>query len=359
MLIGCAAAPPPPASAPAEAARAVAPVEVAAAVEVTSAAAGPAPAPEVAAEVTTPEVKPPLGTCEIRRGYWDSQVARTLRSASGRAYGTIVRADELRFVVEGGARAEFTALGVRLQTSPRASDLPLFTTRDDLVFAGVMRAGKAMPLVWATSEGPRLRVAPPRDRRVRFVGAPEVEVACETLTLQRGFGDTVNPEHRLRPRGPVAVAATPGGPAALHLHLTRAVAVEKLEQSGAQVKIAWPIEDGPLVEAIVSGWVDGRLIAALRDPQVGSFAASGLSLVGSSHWSGCGAEYPLFVAAGGAPEAVGVILRGTRVRAKGRRGEYVAVEVEGQAVRESPPPFTLRKGASFLLTAAAAADCGR
>lgn len=307
---------------------------------------------------TPPAVDPPATTCEIHTEYWYSHGPRTLRSESGRAYGTIRHADEMRLTTAGGAAVEFTSLGLRLRMRKHAGDVPVYPRRE-LVFADVLQAGLGTPLGWSAVEGPRLRVAPPRDRRVRFVSAPALEVDCEALTLESGYSDVVTADRRLRPRGPIAVAATPGGPAVLHLHLPHAVEVQKIEVAGSLAKIAWPIADGGLSDATVRGWVDARLLAPLPKPSGGEMVGGALGLEGTSHWTGCGAEHPLYVDAGGGPEVVGEILAGTRVKAGARRGVLIAVEVIGQATRMKPTPIMLRPGARFLLDPAAAEECSR
>ncbi|PCC74155.1 hypothetical protein SAMN02745121_07979 [Nannocystis exedens] len=315
--------------------------------------------PPPTAEAASPPATgaPAPSTCELHQSNWDSPTARTLRSASGRAFAAILSADELRFVADGEATAEFTSFGLRLRTTPRPGDLPVYT-RGELVFGGVLQAGNT-PLMWTSVGGPSLRVAPPKDRRVRFVDAPTVDVACDTLALEESYSDLAVPDSRLRPRGPIAVAATAGGPPVLHLHLKRAVPVKRLADAGSQVKIAWPIADGALAESTVSGWVEARLVEPLKDSTEGEFLARGLSLEGSAHWDGCGAEHPLYVDTGRGAEPVGEILAGTRVRMGPRRGELVVVDVEGPWVRQNPPPLRLRPGAKFLLAPADAADCSR
>jgi hypothetical protein len=148
---------------------------------------------------TPPAVDPPATTCEIHTEYWYSHGPRTLRSESGRAYGTIRHADEMRLTTAGGAAVEFTSLGLRLRMRKHAGDVPVYPRRE-LVFADVLQAGLGTPLGWSAVEGPRLRVAPPRDRRVRFVSAPALEVDCEALTLESGYSDVVTADRRLRPR---------------------------------------------------------------------------------------------------------------------------------------------------------------
>jgi hypothetical protein len=350
LLVGCATVRPPqppvPTKAPSGAAAPVVPAEA------TPPPAAPPGSPPATATA------PPPSTCELHQSNWDSPTARTLRSASGRAFATILSADELRFVADGEATAEFTSFGLRLRTTPRPGDLPVYT-RGELVFGGVLQAGQATPLMWTPVAGPRLRVAPPKDRRVRFVDEPTVDVACDALALEESYSDLAVPDHRLRPRGPIAVAATAGGPPVLHLHLERAARVKRLADAGPQVKIAWPITDGALVESTVSGWVEARLVEPLKDSIADEFLADGLSLEGSTHWGGCSAEHPLYVDTGRGAEAVGEILAGTRVRTGSRRSELVVVDVEGPSVRERPSPLRLRPGARFLLAPADAADCSQ
>ncbi|WAS90030.1 hypothetical protein [Nannocystis punicea] len=348
LLLGCAAAQPP---------ELLAPATTPSAASAVPAETPPAPAAPPPVEAASPPATatPPPSTCELHHSNWDSPTARTLRSASGRSFGAIRSADELRFVADGEATAEFTSFGLRLRTTPTPGDLPVYT-RGELVFGGVLQAGNT-PLVWTPIGGPRLRVAPPTDRRVRFVDDPSVDVACDALALEESYSDLAVPDRRLRPRGPVAVAATPGGPPVLHLHLKRAARVKWLADAGSQVKIAWPIADGALVESTVSGWVEARLVEPLNNWIAGEFPPGSFSLQGTTHWGGCSAEHPLYVDTGRGAEPVGEILAGTRVRTGPRRGELVVVEVEGPAVRESPPPLRLRPEARFLLAPADAADC--
>lgn len=366
LLVGCAAAPTappqPPASPPAPIAVA-APVAVPASAPASAPAsvpdpAPPAPAPAVA-PVPAPAPPPAPTTCEITQSSWDHPAGVPLRTPTGRPYLTIRRADEVTVRTAGGVVVEYSAHGLRLRSAPRTGDLPLYPTAE-LDFAGVLQAGLATALNWAPADGPRLRVSPRTDRRVRFLADPAVELACADLGLTHGFSELPATDHHLRARPSIAVATSPGGPAVLHLHLARAVPVKLLARSGAHAQIAWPIADGPLADATVRGWVDARLVVLkdnflLGDPH----GFGGLGLRGTSHWGGCAGEHPLHVDAGRGPEPIGTILAGTRVLKGRRRGAFVEVVVEGQATQSVPVPFTLRPGARFLLAPAAADECAR
>lgn len=356
LLVGCAAAPiAPPTPPPAR----PTPPAIVPAQPVAPAPSEPPPAPSTAPPAPAPAPAPlaPATTCEIKQEHWDARPARPLRTPSGRIYATLTGADTLRFTTQDHVTAEATVHGLRLQTTPHAPDLPLYP-RDELLFAGVVRAGGGTALRWSAVDGPHLRVAPAPDRRVRFIATPEQDVACDRLALQRGYGDSPAPYHRLRPRGPIAVAATMDGPPVVHLQLTRPVPVALLERVGPRAKIAWPISDGPLADATVIGWVAGHLVDELTRADGGTLhGLGGLGMAGTSHWGGCTAEHPLHVDAGRGPEPVGTILPGTRVRTGPRRGALVLVEVEGPATRLIPTPVKLHPGAQFLLAPADARDC--
>jgi hypothetical protein len=87
-------------------------------------------------------------------------------------------------------------------------------------------------------------------------------------------------------------------------------------------------------------------------------SGTGMGMEGTSHWSGCRTDHPLLADAGGGPENVGTILRGTRISKGKRHGALVAVEIVGPALRQVPPPLKLRAGARFLLAPADATECG-
>ena len=359
LLVGCAAAPTappqPPASPPA-------PIAVVAPAPAPAPVAEPAPVPAVApvpAPAPPPAPAPAPTTCEITQSYWDHPTGLPLRTPAGRPYLTIRRADEVTLRTAGGVVVEYSAHGLRLRSAPRTGDLPLYPTAE-LGFAGAVQAGLATGLNWAPVDGPRLRVTPRTDRRVRFVADPAVDVACASLGLGPGISEHPTADHDLRARPSIAVATSPGGPAVLHLHLARTVPVKLLARSGAHAQIAWPIADGPLADATVTGWVDARLVVVkdsflLGDPH----GFGGLGLSGTSHWGGCAGEHPLHVDAGRGPEPVGTILAGTRVIKGRRRGAFFEVVVEGQATQSIPVPFTLRPGARFLLAPADADECAR
>lgn len=366
LLVGCAGAPAAPPRAPAPIVAAIVAPAPIAPTPIVAPAPILAPAPIAPAAIVTPiapaailepTVAPTPTTCVIQQTFWDSPTARPLRTPRGRPYATIRRADDLTLRSEGGAVAEFTAHGLRLRTHPRARDLPLYT-RVSLVFADTLQAGLTTPLTWTPALGPTLQVTPPSDPRVRFVTAPAVAVACASLTLTPGFGELPVPDHRLRARPTIAVAASAGGPAVLHLRLTRDVPVKLVERVGAQARIAWPIADGALTDATVLGWVDARLVAPPGPATLGTLHGfAGLGLIGTSHWGGCASEHPLHVDTGRGPEEVGTILPGTRVTPGPRRGALVEVVVLGPATRSTPDPFQLRPGATFLLAPADAREC--
>jgi hypothetical protein len=289
---------------------------------------------------------------------WTPERAQVLRTPSGLVFATMTHADVISLATHDGARLETRLYGLLLHSTARPRDLPLFIRNDDLVFAGVLRAGRATGLRWTPADGPRMRVAPPRDPRVRFVGSPAVEVACADLALVPGATGTASPEHTLRGPGPIAVAASPGGPAVVHLRPGRTGDVTLLERDGRHVKIAWLIADQALADATVIGWVDGARIGDLSPASGGSMHAGHMSgLKGTSDWGGCQAEHPLLADAGRGPELVGTILVGTRVRRGPRRGALVEVEVEGPSVQQVPPVLKLRSGAKFLLAPPDAIEC--
>ena len=270
----------------------------------------------------------------------------------------MTHADVISLATHDGARLEARLYGLLLHSTARPRDLPLFIRNDDLVFAGVLRAGRATGLRWTPADGPRMRVAPPRDPRVRFVGSPAVEVACADLALVPGDTGTARPEHTLRGPGPIAMAASPGGPAVVQLRPGHTGDVTLLDRDGRHVKIAWLIADKALADATVIGWVDGARIGDLSPASGGSMHAGHMSgLKGTSDWGGCQAEHPLLADAGRGPETVGTILVGTRVRRGPRRGALVEVEVEGPSVQQVPPVLKLRSGAKFLLAPPDAIEC--
>ncbi len=327
--------------------------------------ATPAPASTAAADVpVVPQPaaapSPPPTTCVITQEWWTSDWPRVLRTPSGLAFGTTTQAQNVGLTTQGGATLQSDVHGLRLRTTPRSSDLPLFARTDELLFAGVLQAGRATDLGWSPGDGPRMRVAPLRDARVRFVHSPELEVACADLSLMPGTSEHLGADRRLRARGSIAVAASPGGPTVLKLQLPRAVAVTQLDRNGPHAKIAWLIDDGKLADATVIGWVDARLVSELDHK--GGGGGTGISLGGleaSSHWGGCQTEHPLLVDAGRGPESVGTILAGTRVRKGPRRGALVEVESMGTRVRLDPSPLRVRAGAKFLLNPDDATECSR
>ena len=287
---------------------------------------------------------------------------RALRTPSGRVFATIHQADELTVSTQGGAAVQTRLHGLLLRTTPRAGDLPLFVRNDELLFAGVLQAGQSTGLGWSPAAGPHMRVAPPRDPRVRFVQRPDREVACADLTLVPGYGEHESGDHGLRARPSIAVAASPGGPAAVELRLAKDVLIAQLDRNGPQAKIAWSIEEGALADATVIGWVDARLVTDFRGGKGGSgmsgMSGMGMGMEGTSHWSGCRTDHPLLVDAGRGPEEVGTILAGTRITRGPRRGALVAVDIVGPALRHNPAPFQLRAGVRFLLAPADATECG-
>ena len=294
----------------------------------------------------------------MQEDWWTTDTPRALRSPSGRLYATVTGASRVTLSTDGGATIELETHGLRLRTTPGPTDLPVYVARE-LVFAGVLKVGRATALRWTASTGPHLRVGPPADPRVRFVRRPEAEVACTDLRLTPEYTDLVVPEHSMRGRGPIAVAASPGGPTVLTLATRGSLAVKLLERSGPHAHIAWPIADRALADATVIGWVDGRLVGPPAPLIEGSFSSAGLGMTGSSDWGGCTAEHPLFADAGRGPERVGELLVGTRVQPGRRRGTLTEVTIIGPSVRQDPPPVKPRTGARFLLAPADATDCAR
>ena len=352
LLIGCAATPA-PASQPPQAhtrAPALAPPP-------QLEPATPAPISTAPADVPVATPSPPPTTCVITQEWWTTTSRRELRTPSGLVFATITQAESLTLTTQGGATLQSKLHGLELRTTPRAGDIPLFARTDELLFAGVLQAGRATDLGWSPADGPRMRVAPPRDPRVRFIQNPELAVACADLSLVPGDSEHLGADRWLRARGSIAVAASPGGPTVLKLQLPRAVTVTQLDRNGPHAKIAWLIDDGKLADATVIGWVDARLVSDLDRKGGGGGTGSGMGLEGSSHWSGCQTEHPLLVDAGRGPEPVGTILAGTRVRKGPRRGALVSVELEGPSVRQVPPPLRLRAGAKFLLAPDHATEC--
>lgn len=361
FVLGCAAAPARPDATSPETKRETLPAPASAPAPVAVAEPEPVAVvePEPIAE-PEPTTAPSPTTCVVHKESWYSGVRRALRSRSGRVYGTIGDADDLTLRTDGKtAVVEFVGHGLRLRSSPRAGDLPVYL-RDEHTFKNVLRVGPEAPLGWEVIAGPRLRVTPPRDARVRFVQAPAAEVGCESLSLVAGVGVDMHVDHRLRARGPVAVAASGGGPAILRLHLARPVDVRVLVRVDGYAKIAWPIADGALAGATVDGWIEAAALEPLVERHGGEPGGtlSG-AMSATSDWGGCGREHPLLVDAGRGPEEVGTILAGTRARARKRRGEHVRVEIVGPSVQSSPPPFVPQRGINFLLTPAAAEDCSR
>jgi hypothetical protein len=170
-------------------------------------------------------------------------------------------ADELTVSTQSGAIVESKLHGLLLRTTPRAGDIPLFAREDEFVFAGVLQAGRGTSLNWSPLDGPRMRITPPRDPRVRFVRSPHLEVACADLTLVADFSEHASADHWLRANQSISVAASPGGPAVVKLRLAEDVLVAQLERDGRHAKIAWSIEDWALADATVIGWVDARLVS--------------------------------------------------------------------------------------------------
>ncbi|MBA3546169.1 MAG: hypothetical protein H0T76_06790 [Nannocystis sp.] len=293
----------------------------------------------------------------ITQESWEG--TRPLRTPSGLVFATMTGAELLGLTTQGGATLQSTLHGLQLRTTPRPGDLPLFARTDELLFAGVLQAGRATDLGWSPADGPRMRVAPPRDARVRFVQSPDLEVACADLSLEPGYTEHMSANRWLRGRGRVAVAASPGGPTMLELRLSDRVKVTQLDRNGPHAKIAWRIDDGKLDDATVIGWVDARLLRDLDTRGGGGGTGYTGGLEGTSHWIGCQTEHPLLVDAGRGPEHVGTILAGTRVRKGPPRGALVQVEIEGPAVRQVPPPLRLHARAKFLLAPEHATECSR
>jgi hypothetical protein len=151
-----------------------------------------------------------------------------------------------------------------------------------------------------------------------------------------------------------------GGPAVLHLHITRSTEVQQLERIGSHAQVAWRIEDGPLTGSVVRGWVDARRLVPLATLSGRSLdSIGGLGLSGASNWGGGGGEHPLHVDVGHGPELIGTILVGTRVCKGPRRGALVVVSNDGRASRTIPVPLKLRPGATLLLAPADADECAR
>lgn len=285
------------------------------------------------------------------------EATQLLRTPSGRAYAAITQAENLTLSTEGGTRVTLESHGLRLRTQP--DRLPVYARRG-LLFAEVLQAGAATALRWTAIDGPQLRVTPPTDPRLHFVRGPTADVACTDLTLEPGSTELPVPDHALRGRGPIAVAASPGGPAALTLALKRSISVKLLARDGPHAQIAWPIGDRTLADATVIGWVAGDLVngpAVLSGGSAGDSRLGGMSA--TSDWGGCSKEHPLLADAGRGPEPVGEILVGTRVKKGPRRGALISVMVEGPAVQMVPPAVKARPGATFLLAPADAADCAR
>ena len=306
------------------------------------AAAGPAPAPGAG--------------CVIAAGGW-SGPRLLLRTPRGRPFASVTAGD-LTLRTADRVSLEVGALGVRLDTTPRPADLPVFL-RAGTVIGGIVKVGAGTALLWAP-RGDGLRLSLPADRRIRFAATPSLDVACPDVQLQgwSGLGHEPVPSRggRWAP-----IASEPGGPPVASIRVRSADGVEIVERVGRRARIEWHLADGPLADATITGWIE---TAALPPPSglggvigtIGGVTVSGTE--GTSDVRGCSTEHPLLVATSAGREAIGVVLPGTRVAVRGRpRGGFATVKLIGPAVVVTPPVLRLRPGARWVMAADDAADC--
>lgn len=294
----------------------------------------------------------------LTQEWWSPEKPRALRTPSGRVYAAISQAENFTLTTAGGVTVTLETHGLRLHTTPKPGELPVYP-RGGLLFAGVLQTGGGTGLHWTALDGPQLRVTPPTDPRVQFASSPTADIACAELSLAPIPTDLVVPDHALRGRGPIAVAASPGGPIVLTLNLKRNINVRLLTRTGPHAFIAWPIDDGALADSAVIGWVRGDLVHDPVPTRGSSVEGSAGGMSGTSDWGGCSKEHPIFADAGRGPEPVGEILVGTRVKKGPRRGALITVTIEGPSIQMVPPAIKPRAGTTFLLAPDDATDCAR
>ncbi len=307
-----------------------------------------------------------VSRCVIEASAVRWQGGLVLRAPSGAVFGTLDDATDARFTTAPVETLEATAFGVRLHLAPRSSELPLYTTRP-LLFGGLVRVGAATPLDWSPGQhGPALFVTLPRDARVEWLGAPPMALAaCTELSLGPyapprvvwpAPGGTVR---SLDLTKDVPIATAPGGRAIARLSATSPVQdVAVLREEGDFARIDWPLSDGALGGAHVLGWVPRAL---LGEPRRGKRRRSWGCPSGYSNHAGepasCAHDRALHVQTQAGFEPVGTLLAGTRIAVTSQMAGWVAVEVLGPQRYEAQSPFSLEKGATFVLRATDAADC--
>lgn len=285
-----------------------------------------------------------------------------LRTPSGALFAKLSGADEARFTTENGPTFEVAVLGLRLRTAPQGGDFPFYARRT-LSIGGLVRPGGETRLGWVEG-APRstldLRLAD--DPRLEWIGAaPQTAIECADLALTpQTLAEAPVAYFVLDGAQPIPIAATAGGTPIARLRPTPGagdahVAVTVLD--GTQARIDWRLEDGPLEDARVIGWIDR---ARVRSALVGGGAGrgvGGLGMASTSDWTGCAKPHPLYVLGANGVEPIGTVSAGTRVRSLGALPPWIAVEVVGPSMRVNPPPIVAVAGATFVMREADANDC--
>jgi hypothetical protein len=302
------------------------------------------------------------GSCVIASRGLSPDAPITLRTPSGAPFATMRSADESRFRVDGAPTLEVAVFGLRLRTAPRGGDFPFYARRARM-FGGIVRPGGETPLDWVGADsGSALSVKLPTDPRLEWIATPPLNaVECVDLALApQPATDAPAPDVTFDGTAPVALAAAARGAPVAWLKpaaATGGVELAITAVDGAQVRIDWLFDDGPLQGARVIGWIDRARTRPSPGGGAGTRGFGGLGLSGVSGWSSCHAPHPLHVQTTNGIEPIGTIEIGTRVRKLGSMPPWTAVEVLGPSTHLLPLALEVAKGTTFLMASADASDC--
>lgn len=302
------------------------------------------------------------GSCVIASRGLSPETPITLRTPSGAPFATILSADESRFTADRVPTFEVAVFGLRLRTSPRGGDFPVYAKRAPM-FGGVVRAGGETKLDWVGADsGAALSVKLPSDPRLEWIAAPPLNaVACVDLALAPlAVGEAPAPDVTFDGTAPIALASAARGAPVAWLKPSAATGGVELAITavdGAQVRIDWLLDDGPLQGARVIGWIDRARTRRSSGGAGGARSFGGLGLSGTSGWSSCHKPHPLHVQTANGIEPIGTIEIGTRVRTLGSVPPWTAVEVLGPSTHLLPLALEVGKGTTFLMASADVRDC--